>query len=301
MSKTDCGSSLYSFIAVLILSVACVPKQELISNNPFILLENSKPWVIAHGGAKDLFPENTMVAFEGAITYNVDALEMDIKLTADNILITHHDDEIDRMSDGEGKVNDYTFEELKKFNFGYDFEDLNGNRPYQNIKVEVTSLESLMVKYTEIPMIIEIKDQEDLGKNAADLLMSMIEKYGRKENTIIASFHDEIIDYILSKENDFLVSTAEGEARKMVISTKTGFGIFYKPNAMAVQLPMESSGLNLAKKRVVKSAHRHNMAVHYWTIDDKDDMKLLINNGADGLITDRPDLMNEVLKELGYE
>jgi glycerophosphoryl diester phosphodiesterase len=86
----------------------------------------------------------------------------------------------------------------------------------------------------------------------------------------------------------------------MVITTKSGMTLFYKPDAMALQLPMESAGLNLTRKRIIKQAHKRKMAIHYWTINNKEDMKLLIENGADGLITDRPDLMNEVLNEMGF-
>lgn len=63
---------------------------------------------------------------------------------------------------------------------------------------------------------------------------------------------------------------------------------------------MEDSGFNLARKRVINSAHKHNMAIHYWTINDKEDMRLLIEKGADGIITDRPDILNELLDEMGY-
>ena len=65
-------------------------------------------------------------------------------------------------------------------------------------------------------------------------------------------------------------------------------------------IPTKNSGINLASKRVINSAHRRNMAVHYWTINDKEEMKHLVELGADGLITDRPDLMKEVLREMGF-
>ena len=74
----------------------------------------------------------------------------------------------------------------------------------------------------------------------------------------------------------------------------------YRPKASIIAIPTSNSGVNLASKRVIKSAHRRKMAVHYWTINDKEEMKKLIELGADGLITDRPDLMKEVLEELGF-
>jgi len=232
----------------------------------------------------------------------VDVLEMDVNLTKDGILVLHHNATIDATSDGEGTLAEMTYEDLKQYNFGFDFVDINGNRPYEKFKVDITKLEDLILKYPSTPMVIEIKNEGDLGEKAAKELKRLIDLYGTKNHTIVASFHDEVLEYYLSLgDGTYFTSSSEGESKKMVISTKSGFGVFYKPSAIAVQLPMESSGLNLTKKRIIKSAHRHNMAVHYWTINNEEDMKLLIENGADGLITDRPDIMHKILKELGYE
>lgn len=291
--------SILLLLFICISSISCVPDQKIVEENPFIISEDESPWVIAHGGSKALWPENTMMAFKGSMELGVDALEMDVNITKDGILITHHDETLDRMSDGEGKVADFTFSELTAFNFGDGFTNTEGETPYKGQLVPVTALEEVIVAYPTTPLIIEIKNSEELGELAADELIRLIDNYGIKEHTIIASFSDDVLAYIDSEtDGSYMVSAPEKQARRFVISTKSGLGILHWPKSMAAQLPMESSGFNLAKKRIVKSAHRHNMAVHYWTINDKDDMKLLIELGADGLITDRPDLMKEVLSDL---
>ena len=165
-------------------------------NNPFILTENEAPWIIAHGGAKQLWPENTLVAFTGSVHLGVDALEMDVRLTKDDVLVLHHDETIDRMSDGQGKVRDFTFEELKAFNFGEGFEDIHGDYPYKDSLVIITSLDQLMTLYGHLPFVIEIKDEGADGEKAADLLKALIDKYDMKDRTLVASFHDEVIDYV---------------------------------------------------------------------------------------------------------
>lgn len=289
--------SISALLAIALL-LSCVPEQDIIEKNPFMISEGEDPWIIAHGGSKALWPENTMMAFEGSMALNVDALEMDVNLTKDGILVTHHDETIDRMSDGEGKVSDYTYEELLQFNFGKGFTDLNGDQPYTDQQVPIAALEDVMARFPDTPLIIEIKNSGELGEQAADELIRLIESYDIKDRTIVASFSDEVIDYISEvSDNSILVSAPSKQARRLVLSTKTATGFIHWPKTMAAQLPMESSGLNLAKKRIVKSAHRHNMAIHYWTINNKEDMELLINLGVDGLITDRPDLMKEVLED----
>lgn len=285
----------------IILFTACVPKQEQIEINPYIIEKNGKPWIIAHGGAKDLFPENTMIAFQGSMAIGVDMLEMDVNLTKDGILITQHDLTIDGVTDGTGNVIDYTFEGLKQFNFGYDFKDLDGNYAYRNQQVEVTKLESVMTTFPNTPLMVELKNRETDGKNAADELWRLIQLYNFEDKIIVVAFDDATLSYFQEISNDaVLISTSEEETKDFVFSALSAMDYTYSPKASAVAIPMENSGIDLTKKRVINAAHRRNMAVHYWTIDDKADMKLLIKNGADGLITDRPDLMHEVLVELGF-
>lgn len=287
--------------SLLLVVGACVPEQDVIDENPFIRKSGERPWIIAHGGSKQLWPENTMMAFDSSMALGVDALEMDVQLTKDGILVLHHDQTIDRMSDGQGLVIDYTLDELMDFNFGFGFTDLMGGQPFVKEKVEITPLEALIAKYPEIPLIIEIKNKGSNGKRAAAELKRITEEYEVQGHTIVASFHDEVLEHYLEITNETaFVSTAEKESRKLVLTTKTGMGIFYKPEAVAAQLPMESGGYDLTKPRILKSAHRHNMALHYWTINDEKDMETLTVLGADGLMTDRPDLMIEVLNRLGY-
>ena len=106
-----------SIVAILII-INIVPQRDVIEENIFRMKEGERTKVIAHGGAKQLFPENTIEAFDGVMELGVDILEMDVCLTKDEVVVTHHDKTIDRTSDGSGRVRDYTYEELKNFNFG---------------------------------------------------------------------------------------------------------------------------------------------------------------------------------------
>jgi glycerophosphoryl diester phosphodiesterase len=290
-------------ILLLLLSIlpGCVPEQELLPDNFFMIEEGERPWVIAHGGSKQLFPENTMMAFQGSYEIGVDALEMDVKISSDDTLVCHHDHDIDRMSDGSGPLNDYTLSELKSFNFGDGFKDLNDHYPFKDTIIPICVLEDVFKTFPGSYFVVEIKDREERGKIAGEKLHDLIQKYNLQERIIVASFDDETLLHFRDISDDKVpVSASEKEARQFVISSKALVGVFYGPEAVAVQLPMEQAGLNLAKSHIISSAHRHNMAAHYWTINDPEDMQLLIDLGADGLITDRPDLMNELLDSLGY-
>jgi glycerophosphoryl diester phosphodiesterase len=289
-------------IVPIFLITACVPEQKQIETNPYIIKKGAKPWIIAHGGAKKMFPENTMVAFQGSMAIGVDMLEMDVNITKDGILITQHDLTIDDVTNGTGNVIDYTFDELKQFNFGYDFKDLDGNYTYRNKQVEVTKLESVMTTFPNTPMMVEIKNREESGKAAAEELWKLIQLHNFQDKMMVVAFDDATLNYFQEiSNNTILISTSEEETKDFVFSSLFAMDYAYSPKASAVAIPTENSGIDLTPKRIIKAAHRRNMAVHYWTIDEKADMKLLIQNGADGLITDRLDLMHEVLVELGFE
>lgn len=280
---------------------SCVPEQDFLPQNPYIIGEGSRPWVIAHGGSKKLWPENTMLAFEGSAALGVDVLEIDMKITKDDVLVCHHDQTIDRMSDGEGELGEFTYQELLAFNFGEGFEDLDGSFPYQEDTVRICKLEEVFDRFQDYYYTVEIKDRGDRGLRAGELLKALVEKYQLEERMIVACFDDEILTAFQALENNSIpVSTSQKEATKFVITAKSLTGVFYAPEAVALQLPMEQSNLDLTKKHVINSAHKHNMAIHYWTIDDKEDMRMLIENGADGLMTDRPDIMLDLLEEMGY-
>ncbi|MEM7656411.1 MAG: glycerophosphodiester phosphodiesterase [Bacteroidota bacterium] len=292
---------LFSILGLGLLLTACVPKQETIAVNPYRLSKGQAPWIIAHGGAKQLFPENTMLAFRGSAEIGVDALEMDVTMTKDEVLVTHHDLTIDRMSDGEGRVIDFTYEELLAYNFGHDFEDLQGNRPYESEAVPIAKLEEVITSFPDHPLMIELKDRGEDGKRAAVVLQAMIEEYALKDRVVVVAFSEEVLNYFQGiTKGEILIGTSQEASEDFVFSGLSAMEFLHQPEAAVVAIPTSSAGINLASRRIINSAHRRNMAVQYWTINDKETMKSLLEKGADGLITDRPDLMREVLEEMGW-
>lgn len=288
-------------LLLLFLFFACVPRQESIQVNPFQKDKGTPPWVIAHGGAKKLFPGNTMLAFRGAAKIGVDMLEMDVRMTKDEVLVTHHDETIDRMSNGTGRVFDYTYEELLQFNFGYSFKNIDGDKIYQNDTIPLGSLDDVFAEFNDMFLMVELKDKGENGRRAAEILKSLIQKYKLQDNIVAVAFNEEVLSYFHQITNgEILIGTSEEETKDFIITAISAMEFLYFPKATVVAIPTQNSGIQLDSKRIINSAHRRNIAVHYWTINDKAEMKRLIGLGADGLITDRPDLMKEVLVELGY-
>lgn len=255
--------------------------------------EGKFPLIFAHGGAKLMYPENTELAFEESFKWGVDGFEIDSRLTKDGELITHHNETIDETSDGKGLVRDYTLSEINSFNFGYDFKDIYGKMEYQEKREKVIPIriEDLFIKYgNKVRYIIDIKDEGEVGKKAADILLSLIEKYKLEEWVCIAGFHDEILEYIdLKKSEKIITSGSVGRTKKAVISSYLGIDAFMNYNISGLQIPTFEI-LPLSTKYLINKLHRHNMFVQYWTINTEEEMENLIEKGVDGIITDRLDL-----------
>jgi glycerophosphoryl diester phosphodiesterase len=261
------------------------------------------PLIIAHGGSKQLFPENTMPAFDGVVPFHPDVLEMDVVLTRDSVLITHHDPTINRLSNGKGKVADYTLDEIRQFNFGYHFKDLNGNYPYRDSLVPPAVLDDVLGKYgRQFLFCIEIKDYSpSLGQSAARMLLKLLKKHNMEKRTMVACFDDGILNYFRKiSEYKIPTSSAKRQTKRFVILQLFFAGNFFTGKCDALQIPVEREGFRMDKKSLIRAAHRKNMAVHYWTINDESEMRQLLLLGADGIITDRVDIADRIFREMGY-
>ena len=117
-------------------------------DHPYYSSELSYPLVIAHQGGDELWPGNTMYAFEQAAALGVDVLEMDLHITKDGVLVVMHDETVDRTTDGAGKIEEMTLEEIKALDAGYDWSPDGGDTfPYRGQGIEVPTLEEIFMHY----------------------------------------------------------------------------------------------------------------------------------------------------------
>lgn len=268
----------------------CVPG---IAANPFVRNEGVAPFVVAHGGFKHLFPENTLIAFDGAVQLGADMLEMDVRLTGDGVLVTHHDATLRRTSDGEGRVIDFTLEELRSFNFGAKFAGLDRTYPYRENHVVITTLEEVLIRYGgTMRMMIEIKGEGDEGLRCAAALAALLRKHGLEERVIVSAFDDKVVR-CFRRESQGRVQTAMGRRhiRRFVMLNKVGLGFLWRGRDQSMQIPIRYGKIGLDKPRLVRTARRKGISVYYWTINDSKQMERLAALGADGVMTDRADLV----------
>lgn len=276
------------------------PRGAIVGPNPWRSPDGRRPLVIAHGGGERLHPDNTLAAFEHSSTTGCDVLEMDLRLSKDGALVTLHDAKVDRTSDGQGLAIDLTVAELKALNFGFKFKDPSGHQPYRTQPARLATLEEMFTRFPQWPMILELKDRERNGAAAAAELHRLIQRHGMSSRVIVASFDDATLAEFRRVSSGAVATAPAMEAtRQWVLLGKVGLSWFAPAGDHALQIPVAKAGHRLDTPELIREAHRRNMAVHYWTINDPAEMKRLIALGADGLMTDRPDILRTVLAELG--
>ncbi len=255
--------------------------------------ENPRPLVFAHRGGGGLIPENTLEAFVYSARMGVDVLELDIHSTADGTLVVMHDAAVDRTTDGRGRVNELTLEAIKKLNAGYLFSTDGGQTfPFRNRKITVPTLREIFDALPEMTFNIEPKQH---APSIIKPLCSLIRERKMIDKTIVGSFNQTTIDDFRRECPEVVTSASPYEVSRFLALTKTGLADSYSPPMQALQIPQNLGGLQVASKEFVETAHRLNLKVHVWTINETADMQRLIEMGVDGIMTDYPDRLLKLL------
>lgn len=330
------GLRLVAFLLLTVLLaygvIAILPAPKNYKGDNPLMKSGELPMIVAHRGGRDEFPQNTLEAFYNA--YSVDEnviMETDVNLTKDGVLILLHNELLDATTNVTGLASDWNYSDLisERVDFGYDnptkSQALNGERKYFTVDGErrlptdvtypdgitardeeiylATTLEELLVAFPNNTISVEIKQSGELGLRAVAEAVRLLEKYGAFDRVILASFHSEIFrEFVrLKKEklvpDSFMFSPGMIGIAEFYILMTLGMDSLYTSGVALLQIPMEEYGFNLATERMIRKAHEHNLAVHYWTIDDPDDMRYLISLGADAIMTDKPSLLKKVLDE----
>ncbi|WP_167260413.1 glycerophosphodiester phosphodiesterase [Alkalibacillus almallahensis] len=269
-----------------------------------LFFEKDRPMVIAHQGGEELRPSSTMAAFKHADQLGVDALETDLHISEDGYLMNIHDATVDRTTDGTGLVANLTLEELKELDAGYYFTDPDGHYAYRGKGLELITLNELFQAFPNQKFILEIKatNPDHRIDEMITRLINLIDQYNMQDKVLIGSFDHNIIKQFQRKD-PFNVATSGGrqEIRDFVLTHKLWIRNLYNPSIDAVSIPTSDSGFDLTSNSLLDGAERLGLEVFYWTINDEETMRELLKSGADGIITDRPDLLIEVIQDLEKE
>ena len=249
--------------------------------------------VIAHRGGAGQWPENTLFAFQNAIESGADALEFDVHATRDGELVVIHDATVDRTTDGSGRVEEMTWAALRELDAGYHWTaDGGASYPYRALGLKVPSLDEVLSSLPDTRMIIELKDVSDAARAR---FSEVIAKSPYPERKVIASFQGESVKYVRDNNPGIATSSTAGEVLLFWVLNTARLGFAFVPRAETMQVPPRFQDLTLVNARFVSGAHRHNVDVYVWTINEEADMKRHIEHGVDGIITDYPDRLLRLL------
>lgn len=252
-----------------------------------------RPMVIAHQGGNLLRPGNTLLAFDHAMSLGADVLEMDVHLSADDELVVIHDDTVERTTNGTGGVSTFTLAELQELDAGYHWPFHGETRPFQSQGVFIPSFAQVLGRYPGQRLVVELKEND---VKLAQALCTALQDSEREPLTLVASFHQEVMDHFRSVCPATATSASSDEVRWFVLASRVYLGRLFSAPAVALQVPRERSGMALLDAAFLQRAGAVNLHVDYWTLNSVEDLQEAIAVGAHGVITDRPDLL---LDELG--
>ena len=249
--------------------------------------------VFAHRGGGGLFPENTLGAFEYSAKMGADVLELDVHATSDGTLVVMHDGSVDRTTNGKGRVSQMTLAEVKKLDAGYLFTNDDGaTYPFRGQGITIPTLQEIFDALPTMTFNIEPKQSEP---SVTAPLCEMIRTHKMTEKVIVGSFRQTAIDEFRQACPEVATSATPAEVMEFLTLSKTGLSESYNPPMQALQIPEKVNRLSVVTKDFVENAHRKNLKIHVWTINETADMERLLNLGVDGIMTDYPDRLLKLL------
>ena len=308
-------------LAAFLVTINVIPPKKVMENNPFVKAEGALPMIAAHRGGGVSNPENTLLAFRTAVNeYGIDICETDLWMTSDGRLVYSHDPSINRMACPEGTpdvvIAEHTLAELRTYNMGRNFIDpRTGAYPYRDASEEeqlalglkIPEFDELLAEFygtrRDLLFIVEIKDGGETGRRAAEIIdRTLTERFpDYKSNLVVGTFHPEIEEDLAANHPSLLRGASTSGAAGFVLTQMLRVNLFSGADFSCLQIPMSYTikgvRLDLTRQTYIDRAHRRNIAVQFWTINDADEMRFLIERDADAIMTDDPLLLKQVLDE----
>ncbi len=277
------------FIAYAILRLLARP----IPDHPYFIPD--KFLVIAHRGGPSLGPESTLYTFRKAVKLGVDVLEMDVRSTKDRQLIILHDDTVSRTTNATGPVQNYTLVDLKKLDAAHRWSPDNGQTfPLRSKGVQIPTLSEVFKAFPQTKLNLEIKEARS---GTIQSLCRLIRDHQMTNNVVVASFDTDSLKEFRRLCPQVATSAGASEAQLFFGLQKAYLEAAYSPDAQVLQVPEALGDLRIVNRRFIDAAHARNMRVQVWSINDVTSMQRLLELGVDGIMTDYPQRLMDLLKK----
>ncbi len=233
------------------------------------------PLAFAHRGGTSDHPENTMPAFQHAVDLGYTYLETDVHSTSDGVLVAFHDPELSRTCSRPGHIRDLSWSDVSTAR-------VHGLEP-------IPRFEDLMQAFPNARVNIDCK-----AASALEPLVKSLRRLDCLDRVCVGSFSDRRLR-TLRRELGPRLCTSLGPVETAMLR----FGLPSTATGRVAQVPVSMGRLTVVNESTVDRAHNRGMQVHVWTIDEADEMRRLLDLGVDGIMTDAPSVLRDVLTQRG--
>lgn len=263
------------------------------SEKPYFSGEH--PIRFAHRGSRELWPENTWHAFDGAVeglgyTY----IETDVRVTVDGVVVVFHDETLDRTTNGVGKIGEWRWDDLQHLDHGYHFNPHDSDYPLRASGVSISRLDETFDRYPDVYFNIDLK-----AAGTEWAVAEIVKKMKREDTVLIGGFSGgRIARFRRISKGRVATSAGPRDAVAMFAASRAGRGVPSRVDAY--QVPYKTSRI-VVDSRLVDAVHSMGKHIHVWTVNDENEMAKFLDLGVDGIITDRPDILNKVMEARSHE
>jgi glycerophosphoryl diester phosphodiesterase len=249
---------------------------------PWAFLDHPGPLAFAHRGGAGDWPENTMPAFENAVALGYRYLETDVRATADGVLVAFHDSNLERTTGRAGRLEQLPWSEVATARIG-------GREP-------LVRLEDLLGAWPDVRFNLDIKAAGVLAP-----LVRLVRRMKVADRLCLASFSDARLAAARRLFGPAMCTSLgpRGVAALRLSSYSPRAAGLVRINAGCAQVPLHLGGRALVDERFVTAAHARGLQVHVWTVDSEREATDLLDLGVDGVMTDRPAMLRDVLQARG--
>tara|TARA_B100001115_G_scaffold180490_1_gene172905 strand:+ start:799 stop:1536 length:738 start_codon:yes stop_codon:yes gene_type:complete len=227
---------------------------------------------LSHRGNSKKFIENSLEAFNSAIQMGYKYIETDLRMTLDREVIAFHDPDLKRLFNLDLRIKDLTFNEIANL--------------FREKNCSLLTLEDALKEFPDIYFNIDLKVKEVIQDS-----IKVVTDLNAFNRVCFASFHSGYTEKVLQQNQNAIVS--------MGLKDVALFKFFkaYDKNIKVLQIPLKWKGIKVLTRNLVEKAFKSNLLIHVWTINDRKTINNLIDIGVNGIVTDEPELLMEIMKE----
>jgi len=249
------------------------------------------PRLLGHRGACAERPENTMESFERAVARGVDVVETDVHLTRDGHIVVSHDPDGLRSANTPARIGACTLAEVQRWDVGWGYVAADGTRPFADRGIGMPRLVDVLEAFPNHRLNVDIKQKDP---PMVEPLLKILRDLGATDRVTLASFHSRAMHEVRAR--GFEGTTALSRDEVLAVIALPAWAAKHVIQGHAVQVPPRTGGVDLSTRSFIDKCHRLGLWVDYWTVNDPTQAEVLLDRGADGLISDDPGRLRPIFE-----